>query len=136
MRSERSAQVPQSLCSYTWKASASPHLRPALPENLRDVPYPAIERGEPASIPWKAYLAAREFQSLASDLADGVFSAPPDAALPDLTVPAILKSEGLVTTQKADGSLSKLLTPVVPADEDALKELDPGGQAFDFAAAA
>jgi hypothetical protein len=31
-------------------------------------------RAEHPSIPWKAYLASREFQNLASDLADAVFA--------------------------------------------------------------
>jgi hypothetical protein len=136
MRSECTAPVPQSICSYTWKASATPRRRPALSEDVREAPSQLAEKGEHASIPWKAYLAAREFQTLASDLAEGLFSSQASAALPDLAVPAILKSDACAAAGAAGRPSSELLTPVLLAGENASAELRPTRQAFDFAVAA
>ena len=136
MRSECTAPVPQSICAYTWKASATPRRRPGLSEGVREAPSQLAEKGEHASIPWKAYLAAREFQNLASDLADGLFSSQASAAIPNLAVPAILKSDGPAVAEAAGRPSSKLLTPVLPAGDNALAELNPTRQAFDFAVAA
>ena len=42
------------------------------------------------SVPWKAYLASREFQHLASDLADAIFAAAPVARLQGAARPVSL----------------------------------------------
>jgi hypothetical protein len=93
------------------------------------------EKGEHVSVPWKAYLAAREFQNLASDLADGLFSGRECTTPPDLSVPAILRSDVPTKAEAASKPSSLLLTPISLA-ENVLEEPDPTRQAFDFAVAA
>ena len=81
MRSNCIAALPHSTCSYRWKLPVTPQVR-AVPIDrthhstsragaklLREAP-----KAEHSSIPWKTYLASREFKNLASDIADAVFS--------------------------------------------------------------
>ncbi len=98
MRSECMAAAPQLACCYTWKLPVTPHLRPVLFDQAHEGRSRASARlrkgncrAEHPSMSWKAYLASREFQNLASDLADAVFA--PDFASqpsPDAARPASL----------------------------------------------
>jgi hypothetical protein len=120
MRSECIAAAPQSACCYTWKLPVTPHMRPVLFEQAHSSFERSgakrrreVCRAEHPSIPWKAYLASREFQNLASDLADGVFAPAscrqpcPDAERPMSLAPGG-SSSGAAT--KAPGGL---LAPVL-----------------------
>jgi len=98
MRSECIAALPQSTCSYTWKLPVTPHMRPVLFDQAHTLVSRAgaklrreIAKAEHPSIPWKAYLASREFQNLASDLADAVFSPASGYSSSDLERPLSLK---------------------------------------------
>ncbi len=120
MRNECRAAMPQLACCYMWKLPVTPHMRPVLFDQVHG----SFERGgakqrrevcraEHPSIPWKAYLASREFQNLASDLADGVF-APATAAQP---CPDAERPMSLTPETRTCGSESKasggLLAPVL-----------------------
>ncbi len=81
MRSKCIAAAPQSTCSYTWKSPATLQARPELVDQAYHTgprtearPNREMPRAEHCSIPWKTYLASREFKNLASDIADAVFS--------------------------------------------------------------
>jgi hypothetical protein len=130
MRSESIAAAPHSAYSYTWKV-AVPSLRPALLNQCS----PEADKVEHTYVSWKTYLAAREFQSLAADLADGFFSQKADAALSPMDRPSILRSE---TLRAAGGKpLSCLLIPAVQSDADvAARELPQGSHSCDLAKAA
>jgi len=139
MRSECIAAAPQLACCYTWKLPVTPHMRPV----LFDQAHSSFERGgvkrrrevcraEHPSIPWKAYLASREFQNLASDLADGVF-APASARqpCPDAERPTSLAGAGSYGAARAS---SGLLTPVLSSGAGLLD--DANKQAHRLAMAA
>ena len=81
MRSKCIAAVPQSTYSYTWKSPVTFQARPVLVDPTYHImsragtrPKRETPRAEHSSIPWKTYLASREFKNLASDIADAVFS--------------------------------------------------------------
>src|SRR5664279_1299981 len=81
MRSNCIAALPHSTCSYTWKLPVTLQMRPVLVDQAHHATSRAgsrsrrkAPRSAHTSIPWKTYLASREFQNLASDLADAVFS--------------------------------------------------------------
>jgi hypothetical protein len=133
MRSECIAAAPQWACCYTWKLPVTPHMRPV----LFDQAHGSFERvgakrrreacrAEHPSIPWKAYLASREFQNLASDLADGVFAAAsPRQSCPEGERPTSL-TPGVSSRGAAGRAPGGLLAPV----------LSSGAQAPCFAMAA
>jgi len=81
-------------------------------------------RAEHPSIPWKAYLASREFQNLASDLADAVF-APALAHKPiqDAERPTSLTQASSGTRGNASAGL---LAPVLQGAPDTAKKQAPG----------
>jgi len=116
MRSECLAASPRSMNSYAWKV---PPARPALLNSAQRLPSAgeqsvceASQAGHP-SIPWKAYLASREFQHVSSDLAEALFTEPCPEAVPSAPRPASLTfSENALTA--ADGkAVSGLLAPIL-----------------------
>lgn len=120
MRSECIAALPQSACCYTWKLPVTPHMRPVLLDESHDAYSRAGAklrretcRAEHPSIPWKAYLASREFQNLASDLAEAVFT-PAASRLPaqNNDRPATLISAPRVLNNGAGEPSSGALAPV------------------------
>jgi hypothetical protein len=141
MRSECMAAVPHSMCSYTWKMPVT-HQRPALFEHAQESMSPSAgmtreaEKVEHPSIPWKAYLATREFQNLASDLADAVFSASPNDSIPDRSVPTILTRDPRDLPGAAVKPLRGVLASVLPADAGAMPQSKPGREPLELAAAA
>ena len=78
MQSECTAITPQFICSYAWK---QPPVRPAIFQRAQKLLSRASESAgtdaetEHQSVSWKAYLAARERQHLASDIVEGFFNA-------------------------------------------------------------
>ncbi|MGO8952349.1 MAG: hypothetical protein ACLPWS_06145 [Rhodomicrobium sp.] len=94
MRSECTAASPQFIYSYAWKV---PPARPAIFERAQKLVTRAGEecernasQAEHPSIPWKAYLASREFQHMASDLAEALFTETLPAGLQAISRPASL----------------------------------------------
>jgi hypothetical protein len=66
------------------------------------------------SIPWKAYLASREFQHVSSDLAEALFTQPCPAPVHGGIRPACLKSSGSALVAADGKALNGLLAPVLP----------------------
>ncbi len=117
MQSECMAAAPQFVGSYAWKV---PPARPAIFDRAQKLIHgnEKCERdaapAEHPSIPWKAYLASREFQHLASDLAEAFFKAHPAAGLQSAVRPASLKMNRQAL-RGADGEpLQGLLAPALP----------------------
>jgi hypothetical protein len=110
MHSEAVTAIPQSVYAYAWK-------RPV----AHEVPHPkgnseresAQPRGHQAAS-WKAYLVSRDFQNLASDLAEAIFSAP-SGPLPDAERPSCLIGTGSL----AQTPSAKLLEPVLEGEHGA-----------------
>ncbi len=142
MRSECMAASPQTVCSYTWKV---PPARPALFKRAQSIiarseensGRAAARAGHP-SITWKAYLATREFQNLASDLADAFFAGASGADPGGAAVrPASFLLEGRATRRAAEKPASGMLVPALRTDEKAApQEPVPGKQALDLPIAA
>jgi hypothetical protein len=88
------------------------------------------------SIPWKAYLASREFQHVSSDLAEALFTVPCPEAVPGVMRPASLTlSENALAA--ADGkAVSGLLAPILPGSAGDSQAPQHGGQPGDLALAA
>jgi hypothetical protein len=132
MRSECMAAPPQLACCYTWKLPATLHMRPVLLDHthgpfLRTDPRPRrkVCRAEHPSIPWKAYLASREFQNLASGIADAVFTpsncrqGSTDAERP-LSLTAGSPTPGRASGKPSGGLLARVLPDEAgPAPQDA-----------------
>jgi hypothetical protein len=117
MRSECMAAMPQFLCSYAWKV---PPARPALFERAQALLSGGEEKaghdahqGEHASIPWKAYLASREFQHLASNLAEAFFAEPSSAGSTNAARPACLTSSAAALPEAGAEPPRGLLKPVL-----------------------
>lgn len=127
MRSECIAAAPQSLCSYTWKLPVTPHMRPVLFDQSHDVLSRSAAKlrretckAEHPSIPWKAYLASREFQNLASDLADAVFApASSGQSSQEPERPASLILAPGACKRSTAKSVAGLLAAVLPEGRDA-----------------
>jgi len=125
MRSNCIAALPQSVCYYTWKLPAALQRPPVLVDQSHNINSRAGVRlrrespgGEHSSIPWKAYLALREFKNLASDLADAVFS--PSSSTSLSFVETERPSSFSVLTQAAgQPSAGSLLDSVLPEADDA-----------------
>lgn len=136
MRSECIAALPQSTCCYTWKLPVTPHMRPVLFDQANDIVSRAsakLRRGtcraEHPSIPWKAYLASREFQNLASDMADAVFSPASSFSSSELERPSSLKPCALTRAagKPAPGSLlASVLQDAGDAPRDNAEKQAPG----------
>lgn len=118
MQSESTSVIPPSLCAYAWKGATTSFGRPVLARNEDhgDSDRAGV-RLQPvkvdASVSWKAYLACRDFQNLASDLAEAFFS---PASKP--TTPDVERSQTLVfgtSSPQISGirPLAGLLSPVL-----------------------
>ncbi len=121
MRSNCIAALPHSTCSYRWKLPVTPQMRAA---PIDQAHYSSTRAGawlvrespkaEHSSIPWKAYLASREFNNLASDIADAVFS-PSSTSLssPETERPSSLNVRAIARTagQQSAGSLLASVLP-------------------------
>jgi hypothetical protein len=136
MRSECMAAPPQFACCYTWKLPATRHMRPVLLDHNHG-PFSRTDsrprrkacRAEHPSIPWKAYLASREFQNLASDIADAVFAPSSSRQIsPDAERPLSLGAGSHAPGSRDAGKPSTgLLARILP---------EPAGQAPGLAMAA
>ncbi len=140
MRSECIAASPRSISSYAWKV---PCARPALFDRAQRLQIASAEQsaqeasqaGHP-SIPWKAYLASREFQHVSSDLAEALFAATCADPVPSGIRPASLTSSARPAAAADGKALNGLLAPVLqesPADSQAAQH---DGQPDDLALAA
>jgi len=140
MRSECLAASPLSSSSYAWKV---PPARPALLSSAQRLltaggeqsMYEASPADHP-SIPWKAYLASREFQHVSSDLAEALFTEPCPEAVPGAIRPASLVWSENALAAVQGKALNGLLAPILPgsaADSQAPQHL---GHPDDFALAA
>jgi hypothetical protein len=108
------AALPQSICSYAWKM---PPARPAIFERAQKLTSRGeafASQAEQSSIPWKAYLAEREFQHLALDLAEALFAAVPSAGAPDAERPASLMLGGKLSPLAGTGPARGLLAAALP----------------------
>jgi hypothetical protein len=122
MHSEAVVAIPQSVYAYAWKrpvASDVPQLRGS---SERESVQP---RGHQAAS-WKAYLVSRDFQNLASDLAEAIFSTP-SGPVPDAERPSCLAGTGAPPETPS----AKLLEPALegnhvarPAHASRLEPLD------------
>ncbi len=139
MRSESIAALPQSVCVYAWKFPVTRHMRPILSDQAHGL-VPRHQRrhrvetskAEHPSLPWKAYVASREFQNLASELADAVFVSAP-ASHPSQHEPD--RPSSLITRRRPGKAARphRILAPVIPGCQDALLDIDDG-RALAFAA--
>jgi hypothetical protein len=120
MRNECTAVPPQFISSYAWK---EPLRRPELFERAERLIARAQERGRDAakaehpSIPWKAYLASREFQNLASDLAGALFSPSSAEVVQAASRPLSLRLNAGAFPWIGAKPLSGLLVPALPGLE-------------------
>jgi hypothetical protein len=120
MRSESMAATPHSLYAYSWKQPAAHHLRAVLTSDRADGAHRDAEAraAEHPALSWKAYLASKDFQNLASELADTIFS-PSRAAPPrDTSRPPSLLS-GVSCAQGLGKPLAGLLVPALQESSDA-----------------
>jgi len=133
MRSECIAALPQSVCVYAWKLPVTRHMRPVLMDQVHGLlprPHGRLRtealKGEHPSLPWKAYLASREFQNLASDLADAVF-APASTSQSSHHKPD--RPSSLISRRCRPARAAKpnrILAPVVPGRQNALLDIADG----------
>jgi hypothetical protein len=140
VQSECLAVSPRSISSYAWKV---PPMRPALFDQGQAVP--AASGGQPAreavqpnhpSIPWKAYLASREFQHVSSDLAEALFTVPCPDPVPGAIRPASFTLSGAALAAKDGKALRGLLAPVLPGRAADSQTPQQAGQPDDLALAA
>jgi hypothetical protein len=128
MQSECMAASPQFISSYAWKL---PLERPAIFERAsklisetgdHDHSSAGAEGAVHPSIPWKAYLASREFQHLASDLAEAIFNAQPRPGFDGAARPASLVLDAPLPPKEQAGSrrglLASVLTPEAAASQE------------------
>ena len=126
MQSECTAASPQFISSYAWKL---PLERPAIfarATQLISQPGDRANAGEQGqehpSIPWKAYLASREFQHMASDLAEAIFSAQPRPGFDSAARPASLMLDARVLPGKEEGARRGILSAALPQAAAASQE--------------
>jgi hypothetical protein len=115
MQSECLAISPNLICSYAWKV---PEGRPAIFERAQTALARSGEKAarENPSIPWKAYLASREFQHLASDLAEAFFAESPSVRNEDDRRPGVLSNAAHAAAGPRRGLLAPVLEGEVIAD--------------------
>ena len=132
MRSNCIAALPHSTCSYTWKMPVAPQMRPALVDQAYRAALRLRREGsnaEHSSIPWKTYLASREFKNLASDIADAVFS-PSSTSLssPETERPSSLNAPAFARTgvkSSAGSLLASVLSDASDAPRNKLEKQAP-----------
>jgi hypothetical protein len=106
MQRESAAITPQFICSYAWK---QPLARPALFQRAQKLlTRENLGADTSQAGPWKAFLAARERQLLASEIVEGFFSASRDMKPSSLVRPSILTSK-LPADTPAKGLLASVL---------------------------
>jgi hypothetical protein len=127
MRSECIAAVPPSVSSYTWKAVSSSRTRPYPLDSAKDRIsrrerrfQRSAPKAEHPSLPWKAYLASRELQNLASDLTDAVFGPSTSVKAPDLSRPAILMLDAKDSADALCEASNRLRAPIMPQAEGSI----------------
>ena len=129
MRSFCMAALPHTPCRYTWKVPVTPQMRPVLVDQAHHTSPRAGSRlrrdaaqPEQSAIPWKAYLASREFKNLASDIADAVFS-PSSTSLSFIETerPSSLTARNTAQTA-GQPSAGSLLTSVLQDRSDAPRD--------------
>lgn len=140
MRIECTAISPQYICSFAWK---QPPARPAIFQRAQKLLNRSGEGNGSGdtdvahtAISWKAYLAAREVQHLASDMVEGFFSAlrGPKPVTP--VRPAILKTSPCAVPGGPEPRRRSLLAPVLPETIAAMQETAPAGTTAALAIAA
>ncbi len=116
MQSECTATAPQFISSYAWKL---PPARPAIFERASKLIRTGektnndASEGEHPSIPWKAYLVSREFQHLASDLAEAIFTPAPRSGFEGAPRPACLMLDARVLPENEGEPPRGLLAPAL-----------------------
>lgn len=122
MRSDCIAALPPSVSSYAWKAASPTRARPHSTDHAKDAVVrrdTIFRRAAPKSVhpslPWKAYLASRELQNLASDVTDAVFTSKPSEQAVEPVRPAIFMLGENRTPCK---SQALLLAPILSVAED------------------
>ncbi len=140
MQSGCEAVSPQFISAYAWK---EPSLRPALFKRAQSLLAAAEDRSahalapaEHPSIPWKAYLASREFQHIASDLADALFKTPASDAIVSAARPACFKLSTELPQASDAAPRRGPLAPVLAASADGSREPQESGQPSELALAA
>jgi len=140
MQSECTAIAPQFISSYAWKL---PPARPAIFERASKLISRAGENSDSdgteadhPSIPWKAYLASREFQHLASDLAEAIFTAVPRPGIESAARPASLMLDAPALAGAGGEPPRGLLAPALPEGAAALQDAAPSKIARDILIAA
>ncbi len=106
------ALAPQSLVTFTWK---EPPAKPSILQRAEDLQQGSVDQnGKPDQpyLPWKAYLATRDFQNLASDITNAFFAKAYEAAVPAQR-PQVL----MATAPAASSPVSSLLAPILQTDE-------------------
>ena len=127
MQSESTAITPQFICSYAWK---QPPVRPALFQRAQKLlSRDNLGADTSQAGPWKAYLAARERQNLASDIVEGFFSAPREVKPLSAVRPSILMSK-----LPADRPAKGLLASVLPQDAASQEPASAGSSDLPIAA--
>ena len=131
MRSECIAAVPPSVSSYTWKAVSSSRTRPYSLDPAKDRVsrrerhfQRSAPKAEHPSLPWKAYLASRELQNLASDLTYAVFGPSMSEKVPDLSRPAILMLDAKGSPDAPREASNGLRAPIMPQVERSIAAED------------
>lgn len=112
MQNECMALAPQSLVTFTWK---EPPAKPSILQRAENAQQGSLDQnGRPDQpyLPWKAYLATRDFQNLASDITNAFFAKADEAAVPTHR-PQVL----MATSPAASGHRSSLLAPVLQTDQ-------------------
>ncbi len=138
MQSECTATSPQFISSYAWKL---PPARQAIFERASKLILGAGENSDASeaehpSIPWKAYLASREFQHLASDLAEAIFSTPPRLGLESATRPACLRLDARALPENEGEPRRGLLAAALPQGGASAQDDAPSKVARDILIAA
>lgn len=121
MQSECTAASPQLISAYAWKL---PLERPAIFERASKLISgtggghfnTCAQEAEHPSVPWKAYLASREFQHLASGLAETIFNARPRLGFDSAPRPASLTLDARVLPAKQEAPRRGILAPALPQD--------------------
>ncbi len=120
MRTGDVAAIPQSLSYHMWKLSIHTETAALVRRPLSSKLYRAVStRLKPSdqSIPWKAYLASRQIQDVAADLAEAIFSPAGSPVAQPLDLPVCFKTPDLSVPDSA--CVQMLLRVTLPARDSA-----------------
>ncbi len=98
MRTGDVAAMPQSLSYHMWKLSIHAETAALVRRPLSSALYHAAStrlKSTDQSLPWKAYLASRQIQDVASDLAEAIFSRSCSPVTHPLDEPSCFKAPAL-----------------------------------------